>query len=321
MQATKDDRRRARDLARPLRARCFDDEDAVLEPGGGCAIQSGPNRRAPGEPDLARRERRRAQELHERCRNEVSDRVHPGTMRSYHPPMRLMLASASPRRAELLRAAGITFEKLVVDVDERALPGESAASYVRRLAMDKSGAAIAELMLGGETSTTAEDGRAGAGLPPAGLTLAGGVPAGTARGFTQAGPIVVLAADTAVVLDDEILGKPRDEAHAAMMLRRLSGRRHEVITGISVRTSVAELGCVEATTVEFAPLSDADVKWYVASGEGRDKAGAYAIQGLASRFIPRIEGSYSNVVGLPVAAVHDLLARIAFGPIPGYSDR
>ena len=95
------------------------------------------------------------------------------------------------------------------------------------------------------------------------------------------------------------------------MLRRLSGRRHEVMTGVSVRQGASEVGRVEITGVHFAALTDADVAWYVASGEGRDKAGAYAIQGLASRFIPRIEGSYSNVVGLPVACVCELITEIS----------
>jgi len=124
---------------------------------------------------------------------------------------------------------------------------------------------------------------------------------------------IILGADTAVVVDGDILGKPRDDEDAAAMLRRLSGRRHEVLTGVSLRHGACELGRVETTSVQFAPLSDADVAWYVASGEGRDKAGAYAIQGLASRFIPRIEGSYSNVVGLPVVCVVELLAEIGKG--------
>jgi septum formation protein len=108
-----------------------------------------------------------------------------------------------------------------------------------------------------------------------------------------------------------MLGKPADDRDAAAMLRRLSGRRHEVMTGVSLRQGAYEVGRVEITGVYFSRLSDADVAWYVASGEGRDKAGAYAIQGLASRFIPRIEGSYSNVVGLPVACVYELITEIS----------
>ena len=125
---------------------------------------------------------------------------------------------------------------------------------------------------------------------------------------------MVLGADTAVVVDDAILGKPKDDADAASMLRRLSGRSHEVLTGLSLRTAAMEVNRVEVTTVQFARLSHADIAWYVGSGEGRDKAGGYAIQGLAARFIPRIDGSYSNVVGLPIAAVHELVAEIASRP-------
>ena len=123
--------------------------------------------------------------------------------------------------------------------------------------------------------------------------------------------MIILGADTAVVVDDDILGKPRDDEDAAAMLRRLSGRRHDVMTGISLRSGAYEVGRVEITSVEFARLTEDDIEWYVRSGEGRDKAGAYAIQGLASRFIPRIEGSYSNVVGLPVACVAELLREIS----------
>jgi septum formation protein len=188
------------------------------------------------------------------------------------PLVRLVLASASPRRAELLRAAGIAFDVVVTDVDEHVRPGEAPDIYVRRLAAEKSSAAMRAVAGGHE--------------------------------------IVTLGADTAVVVDGEILGKPADEREAAAMLRRLSGRRHDVMTGISLRAGAYEVGRVETTSVEFARLSEDDVAWYVASGEGRDKAGAYAIQGLASRFIPRIEGSYANVVGLPVTVVVELLPEI-----------
>jgi septum formation protein len=205
------------------------------------------------------------------------------------PRMRLILASASPRRAELLRAAGYTFGVAAVSIDERVHGGEAAAAYVRRLAAEKSAAVAAQL---------------------AQLTQLGQLDTAGRTDSDQPDRIVILAADTSVVVGGEILGKPRDDADAERMLRRLSGRRHEVMTGVSVRHGAGELGRVEVTTVEFAPLDDADVAWYVASGEGRDKAGAYAIQGRASRFIPRIDGSYSNVVGLPVARVHELLASL-----------
>ena len=198
--------------------------------------------------------------------------------------MRIVLASASPRRAELLRSAGYEFETLIVDLDERVRPGEAPDVYVRRLAAEKSAAALRRL----------------------------------AESPTGTGPdLVVLGADTAVVVDGAILGKPSDDREAATMLERLSGRSHLVLTGVSVRGPQHEAGRVETTTVEFKPLTGDEVEWYVASGEGRDKAGAYAIQGLASRFIPSINGSYSNVVGLPVAVVHELVAEIASNPLSG----
>ena len=193
--------------------------------------------------------------------------------------MHLVLASASPRRADLLQAAGFTFTVLAVDVDERVRVKEAPRDYVRRLAMEKSARAAARL--------------------------------GDAQGAQPDTPVVVLGADTAVVVDDEIFGKPADDGDAERMLRHLSGRTHQVMTGVSLRAGTQEAGLVVCTDVEFVVLSDADVSWYIASGEGRDKAGAYAIQGLGARFIPRINGSYSNVVGLPISAVHQLLAAIA----------
>ncbi|MGC4085777.1 MAG: Maf family protein [Vicinamibacterales bacterium] len=188
--------------------------------------------------------------------------------------MRLILGSASPRRAELLTAAGFSFDVRVADVDERVRAGERPDAYVRRLAMEKSAAVLA---------ATAD-------------SIAG---------------VVVIGADTAVIVGDEILGKPIDDADAERMLRQLSGRSHLVLTGISVRSSRRDLTDVDETRVFVRELTDAEVAWYVASGEGRDKAGGYAIQGLASRFIPRIEGSYANVVGLPVAKAAELIERLA----------
>jgi septum formation protein len=201
--------------------------------------------------------------------------------------LRLVLASASPRRADLLRAAGYVFDTIAVDLDERVLPGESPSVYVARLAREKSAAAMEELV------ARPSQGRVG---EPERAALQG---------------LVVLGADTAVIVDGEILGKPQDDRDAEAMLRKLSGRRHDVLTGVSLRTSSGEWGRVETTGVYMAELSPQDVNWYVASGEGRDKAGAYAVQGLASRFITRIDGSYSNVVGLPVAAVEALLREAA----------
>ena len=185
--------------------------------------------------------------------------------------MRLILASQSPRRAELLRAGGFEFDVQSVEVDERRRPGEPPRDYVRRLASEKSAAGLA--------AVEAPD-RA-----------------------------MALGADTAVLSGEEILGKPSDAEDAARMLRRLSGRTHEVVTGVSLRSATEELILVESTRVTFIALSEEQIAWYVASGEGADKAGAYAIHGLASRFVTRVEGSYSNVVGLPVALVYNLCSR------------
>ena len=222
--------------------------------------------------------------------------------------MRLVLASASPRRAELLRAAGFDFETVATDIDERLQAGESPAAFVQRLAAEKSAAGL-DLIRPMRPAKAGRYQHADAIQHPDAV-----------RELDAAGhSLVVLGADTAVVIDGDVLGKPRDDQEAAAMLTRLSGRSHEVLTGVSLRTLDAEAGCVETTTVAFSRMSAADIAWYVASGEGRDKAGAYAIQGLAARFIPRIEGSYSNVVGLPIAAVAELLVKIASDRQSGYS--
>jgi septum formation protein len=179
--------------------------------------------------------------------------------------LRLVLASRSPRRAELLTAAGIEFTIRTADIDETPRAGEDPMDYVLRLAEEKACA----------------------------------VPCNADE--------TILAADTTVVLDGEILGKPVDRADAARMLGALSGRKHEVITGVCLRSphrTVCE-ACV--TAVWFAPLIAAEIEEYVCSDEPMDKAGAYGIQGVASRYIDRIEGSYTNVVGLPVALVYRLL--------------
>ena len=190
--------------------------------------------------------------------------------------MRLVLASASPRRAEILRAAGFDFDVIPTDVDEGVRDGEAPREYVLRLAAEKSAAAWEVITPGVVTAD-----------------------------------LVVLGADTTVVVAGEILGKPRDDREAAAMLRQLSGRRHEVMTGVSLRSAWGERGLVGVTSVYMVELRDEDIAWYVGTGEGRDKAGAYAIQGLASRFIPRIDGSYANVVGLPVADVWLQLSALA----------
>jgi len=226
--------------------------------------------------------------------------------------VRLILASASPRRAELLRAAGYEFEIVVTDLDERARDAETPAAYVRRLAAEKSAAAL--MLVRGPERAAVRTNMAAAARADVSMT-------GVARPFQgRDGDVIILGADTTVVIDDEILGKPRDDDEAAAMLRRLSGRRHDVLTGVNIRHGTDEVGRVESTAVWFSPLTKEDIAWYVASGEGRDKAGAYAIQGLASRFIPRIEGSYANVVGLPVAVVAELLRSVlASHPETGYS--
>jgi septum formation protein len=163
-----------------------------------------------------------------------------------------------------------------VSVNEAVREGEPPADYVERLAADKARRAW-ELVAGG-------------GQPP--------------------GELVVLGADTAVVVDDRVLGKPRDAAEARLMIERLSGRAHLVLTGVCLRAAGHEERGVSRTVVWFRQLEPDEVGWYVGTGEGRDKAGAYAIQGLASRFVPRIDGSYTNVVGLPVALVVELLRKM-----------
>jgi septum formation protein len=182
--------------------------------------------------------------------------------------VRFILASASPRRRELLTAAGFEFDVEPAHVDETVHAGEQPTAYAQRIARDKA------------------------------LAVAARHPSR-----------VVLAADTIVVVDREIFGKPVDRGDAARMLRALSNRDHAVLTAVAVARDGELREHVESTRVTFAILTPAEVDWYVASGEADDKAGGYAIQGLGARFIPRIEGSYSNVVGLPVAAVHRMLEK------------
>jgi septum formation protein len=179
--------------------------------------------------------------------------------------MKLILASSSPRRAEILTNAGLQFSVLSSAVDESPYPGEEPAALVQRLANAK-----ADLV--------------------------------TARAL---GPAVVLAADTVVVLDGKILGKPRSSEDARHMLQQLSGRTHSVLTGVTlVRLPDAERRHFsESTLVHFRPITEDELSAYLATEEPYDKAGAYAIQGLAGRYIPRIEGCYFNVVGLPVSRV------------------
>ena len=181
----------------------------------------------------------------------------------------LHLASKSPRRRELLARLGLDFGVLEVDVPEQRAPGESPAGYVARVARDKAGAGLLRVVA----------------VPGA----------------------VVLGSDTEVVLDDEVFGKPADAAEAEAMLRRLSGRTHRVLTAVSVVSAGREARAMVATDVGFAALSDADIADYVASGEPMGRAGAYAIQGGAERFVARLEGSYSGVMGLPLHETATLL--------------
>jgi len=186
--------------------------------------------------------------------------------------MKLILASASPRRAQILHDAGFSFQTISSAVDETPIPNESPSDIVQRLADAK-----AELI--------------------------------AARAV---GPAIIIAADTVVTLDGRLFGKPRSTDDARHMLEQLSGRTHSVLTAVTlIRLPDAERrSFVESTLVHFAPLSADDISRYLATGEPHDKAGAYAIQGQAGRFILRIEGDYLNVVGLPLArttqALHDL---------------
>jgi len=187
--------------------------------------------------------------------------------------LKLILASASPRRAEILRNAGFTFEVQPAHVDETLLPGEPAEAYVRRVATAKAAAAAKSLE-------------------------------------ANASRAVVIGADTVVVVGGRILGKPAGAADARRMLKLLSGRDHDVLTGLSFLTmpTGAETVHVESTRVTFLPLSDEDIEGYLLTGEPFDKAGAYGIQGIGGRFISRIEGCYFNVMGLPISRVSSIIS-------------
>jgi septum formation protein len=184
---------------------------------------------------------------------------------------KLILASSSPRRAELLVSAGFTFRIQPAHVDEAPHASEGASDYVIRVARDKA------------------------------RSIAVGVK-GTGT--------VVLAADTAVVTDSRIMGKPRNDGDAANMLATLSGSIHQVLTGVVVSSDARELVELVATRVHFLPLTAAEIAWYISTGEPSGKAGGYAIQGYAARFIDWIDGSWSNVVGLPLATVSRMLKEV-----------
>jgi septum formation protein len=191
---------------------------------------------------------------------------------------RLLLASQSPRRAEILRAVGWPFETFAVEIDERVRQGESPESYVERLALEKAEAATR----------------------------------------VRRAPLV-LGADTTVVVDGEIMGKPESEDDARRMLRRLSDRWHEVLTGVALvarrsratgEDDVHESRAHERTRVRFGPMTEREINWYVQTNEPADKAGAYAVQGYAALFIDKIEGDYWNVVGLPVRLIYKLAGSL-----------
>jgi len=188
--------------------------------------------------------------------------------------MKLILASASARRAEILRDAGYHFTVLSSAIDETPFPGESPNDLVLRLANAKGELAAARAV----------------------------------------GPAILIAADTEVVLDGHIFGKPRSSEDARRMLEKLSGRTHSVLTGVAlIRLPDAErLSFVETTLVQFAPLSEEEITRYLGTGEPHDKAGGYAIQGYAARYVPRIEGCYFNVVGLPLARLQQALIELGW---------
>ena len=183
---------------------------------------------------------------------------------------KLILASQSPRRAEILTAVGWEFEAIAADIDETRFTAEDAVSYVKRLARTKA-----------ET---------------------------VAQGFPGR---LVIGADTVVVIDEEILGQPRDDDDARRMLRLLSGKWHEVLTGVALVRADEVLVEHETTRVLFAEMSGDEIDWYVSTGEPRGKAGAYGIQGSAALFIKEIQGEYFNVVGLPVRLVFELSRRMS----------
>jgi septum formation protein len=199
---------------------------------------------------------------------------------------RLILASASPRRRELLAQAGYAFEVRPAHVNEDLRPGEDAIAYVVRLARDKAQTVFNQL------SNT--------GAP--------GLDSDTWESTSSdSHSLIVLGADTTVTLDSHILAKPEDSADAARMLRMLSGRTHRVITGVAIASAKGVEVAAEVTGVRFRSLSDEEIAAYVATGEPMDKAGAYGIQGVAAKWIPRVEGCYFNVVGLPLALVATML--------------
>jgi len=195
---------------------------------------------------------------------------------SLPPDFDLYLASVSPRRQELLQQIGIAFRQLRVDVPEVLARDEAPRVFVQRLALAKARAGLAQL--------AAED------------------------------PRPVLGADTVVVLEERVLGKPRDEADATAMLRLLAGRSHQVMSAVAVMNAERKAVKLQVSTVTFRDLDEAEIRAYGYSGEGHDKAGAYAIQGCAALFIANLEGSYSGVMGLPLFETGMILKEFGINP-------
>ena len=183
---------------------------------------------------------------------------------------KLILASGSPRRAEILNAVGWSFEVVTSGIDETRIDGEDSVTYVQRLALEK----------------------------------AEGVASKRESGL-------ILAADTTVVVDNEILGQPENDQDAQRMLKLLSGKWHEVLTGVAlIRIGGESNAGIETTRVRFAELSQSEIDWYISTGEPRGKAGAYGIQGRAALFVEEVSGDYLNVVGLPIRLVYEMIRRI-----------
>lgn len=190
----------------------------------------------------------------------------------------LYLASQSPRRRELLGRLGLPFGIIDLNLPEERQPGEPAEDYVRRVAREKAGAGLLQVV----------------GNPSA----------------------VVLGSDTEVVLDDEVFGKPRDAEDAAAMLRKLSGRTHQVISAVSLVSPGREGQTVSISEVSFAALTEAQIASYLAGDQWQGKAGAYAIQGFAETFITKLSGSYTGVMGLPIYETSALLRQFGLDPVP-----
>jgi septum formation protein len=185
----------------------------------------------------------------------------------------LVLASGSPRRAEILTAVGWSFDTMAADIDESVLSNEDPRTYVQRLAKSKVEAVASQVESG-----------------------------------------LVLGADTTVVIENEILGKPCDEEDARRMLQLLNGKWHEVLTGVALQRVGSEVQVAfEQTRVRFAEMSETEIDWYVSTGEPQGKAGAYGIQGKAALFVEKIEGDYLNIVGLPMRLVYEMWRKISHG--------